>query len=206
MKRATGAKDAPRALLESVEQGNLEATLDEHLWVLETCGQARGKDLIGALSEALDLRAGAAYVHRPGRPETFQVACRAAMPFSETRELVSSGTGERFRPDQLRQAFNSPFWPHVLATTSVGQEGLDFHLWCADLFHWDLPGNAVDLEQREGRIRRYCGLAVRQAFAAQFNGAGWDESGRPGGSAARGRSRAFAMVDNTRLSGSPAPT
>ena len=34
----------------------------------------------------------------------------------------------------MRAAFNSPFWPFVLATTSVGQEGLDFTntatRWC----------------------------------------------------------------------------
>ncbi len=31
--------------------------------------------------------------------------------------------------------------------------------------HWDLPGNAVDLEQREGRVDRYAGLAMRRAVA-----------------------------------------
>ena len=29
--------------------------------------------------------------------------------------------------DAVRAAFNSPFWPFVLGTTSIGQEGLDFH-------------------------------------------------------------------------------
>ena len=33
----------------------------------------------------------------------------------------------------MREAFNSPFWPFILATTSVGQEGLDFHLYCRDI-------------------------------------------------------------------------
>ena len=55
----------------------------------------------------------------------------------------------------------------------MGQEGLDFHLWCQDLLHWDLPSNAVDLEQREGRIRRYCGLAVRRALVSRYEGQ-WD--------------------------------
>ena len=52
----------------------------------------------------------------------------------------------------LRRAFNSPFWPFVLTSTSVGQEGLDFHLYCHAVVHWNLPSNPVDLEQREGRV------------------------------------------------------
>lgn len=69
--------------------------------------------------------------------------------------------------DAVRNAFNSPFRPFVLASTSVGQEGLDFHPWCHRLVHWDLPGNPVDLEQREGRVHRYKGHAVRKNVAEQ---------------------------------------
>ena len=66
----------------------------------------------------------------------------------------------------VRAAFNSPFRPFVLTSTSIGQEGLDFHPWCHRLVHWNLPGNPVDLEQREGRIHRYKGHAVRRNVAA----------------------------------------
>src|SRR5450631_2923506 len=45
---------------------------------------------------------------------------------------------------------------------SVGQEGLDFHTWCHSVIHWNLPSNPVDLEQREGRVHRYKGHAVRK--------------------------------------------
>nr|WP_270246095.1 helicase-related protein [Coprococcus sp. AM11-30B] len=41
--------------------------------------------------------------------------------------------------------------PFVLATTSIGQEGLDFHNYCCVIMHWNLPSNPIDLEQREGR-------------------------------------------------------
>ncbi len=68
----------------------------------------------------------------------------------------------------MREAFNSPFWPFVLSTTSVGQEGLDFHLFCRDIVHWNLPSNPVDLEQREGRINRRDGLAVRRSIAREW--------------------------------------
>src|SRR5690606_20730149 len=70
------------------------------------------------------------------------------------------------RVESISTAFNSPFWPFVLTSTSVGQEGLDFHLWSHAVVHWNLPANPVDLEQREGRVHRYKGHAVRRNVAA----------------------------------------
>jgi hypothetical protein len=75
---------------------------------------------------------------------------------------------EGTRREQVRTAFNSPFWPFVLATTSVGQEGLDFHPYCHTVVHWNLPSNPVDLEQREGRIHRYKGHAIRKNIASKY--------------------------------------
>lgn len=72
------------------------------------------------------------------------------------------------RAGQVREAFNSPFWPFVLATTSVGQEGLDFHPYCHAIVHWDLPSNPVDLEQREDRVHRYKGHAIRKNLALKY--------------------------------------
>src|SRR5437879_8164127 len=71
----------------------------------------------------------------------------------------------RTREDLVRAAFNSPFRPFVLASTSVGQEGLDFHPYCHAVVHWNVPSNPVDLEQREGRVHRYKGHAVRKNVA-----------------------------------------
>ena len=34
--------------------------------------------------------------------------------------------------------------------------------------HWNLPSNAIDLEQREGRINRYKCLAIRQNVARKY--------------------------------------
>jgi len=72
------------------------------------------------------------------------------------------------RAVNVREAFNSPFWPFVLVSTSVGQEGLDFHPYCHAVAHWNLPTNPVDLEQREGRVHRFKGHAVRKNVASQF--------------------------------------
>lgn len=89
-----------------------------------------------------------------------------AARFGEER---AEGTEEVTRSDQVRAAFNSPFWPFVLATTSVGQEGLDFHPYCHIVVHWNLPSNPVDLEQREGRVHRYKGHAIRKNLASRFS-------------------------------------
>jgi hypothetical protein len=72
------------------------------------------------------------------------------------------------RESTIRTAYNSPFRPFVLASTSVGQEGLDFHTYSHAIVHWNLPGNPVDLEQREGRVHRYKGHAVRKNVAAEY--------------------------------------
>ena len=79
---------------------------------------------------------------------------------------VRTDDGEQISQDVGRAAFNSPFRPFVLTSTSIGQEGLDFHPWCHRLVQWNLPGNPVDLEQREGRIHRYKGHAVRRNVGA----------------------------------------
>jgi hypothetical protein len=88
--------------------------------------------------------------------------------------------GRETRSRLVWQAFNSPFRPFVLATTSVGQEGLDFHLYSHAVVHWNLPANPVDLEQREGRVHRYKGHAVRRNLATAYRAAAFqDEGGDP---------------------------
>lgn len=62
----------------------------------------------------------------------------------------------------LQKSFNCPFAPFVFATTSMGQEGLDFHLFADRIIHWNLPSDPIDFEQREGRINRYNCLAIRR--------------------------------------------
>ena len=94
--------------------------------------------------------------------EEFTLRGRFAMRLADYRDEE----GAVARLGGVRDAFNSPFRPFVLATTSIGQEGLDFHPYCYRLYHWNLPRNPVDLEQREGRVHRYKGHAVRLNIAA----------------------------------------
>ena len=68
-------------------------------------------------------------------------------------------------PNQTRTnmcaAFNSPLAPDILICTSVGAEGIDLHLYCADVIHHDLPWNPAKLEQRTGRIDRVGSMVER---------------------------------------------
>jgi hypothetical protein len=154
-------------------EGNLEAVLDEHFWMRRQSLPTRERGLAQDLLEALNVSVGSFSfhsVHPSGEPR-IRVRCHAAVPFGSTEDderSASSAAGEPAPPrsDEIRNAFNSPFWPHVLATTSVGQEGLDFHTWCSRILHWDLCSSPLELEQREGRIQRYAGLAVRRRLAA----------------------------------------
>lgn len=157
--------------------GNLQAVLDEYVHVLRSAlghissaAEVAAWPIGEAIQEAaairtnslklqeLDLSAATAKEMR----QNHSMRCRYAMSFG--LEIEDSGD-EGTRDDQVRAAFNSPFRPFVLATTSIGQEGLDFHWYCHRLYHWNLPSNPVDLEQREGRVNRYKGHAVRRNVA-----------------------------------------
>lgn len=155
----------PEALCEAMLKGGFEAVLDEQMVLLGQLGDASGFEIIEQLANCLLDRPGLIQFRR-GKSRKLRVPAQAITPFSggEQRKTKKK-KGGRLRSDTLRQAFNSPFWPHVLCTTSVGQEGLDFHQWCRRIVHWDLPSDPVDFEQREGRIARYASLAVRQSLA-----------------------------------------
>lgn len=59
------------------------------------------------------------------------------------------------RMRMIKNAFNSPFWPFVFTSTSIGAEGIDLHWYTRNVIHWSIPARPLDLEQREGRILRY---------------------------------------------------
>jgi len=170
-------------VLEYCVAGCLQATLDEYAHILQDTQGLVDKpvaDIAGALSEimrqAISLRTAALVVEEIGVSKanggiTFiphRMRARFAARLSEDE---TEAGGKPTRADQVRTAFNSPFWPFVLATTSVGQEGLDFHQYCHAVVHWNLPTNPVDLEQREGRVHRYKGHAVRKNVAGKHAGA-----------------------------------
>ena len=176
-------------------EGNLQAVLDEHAHILRdwlgyvsldaTEQRAKAANRIAlTISEALRLRTAALRVDIPRRTEhddgidlePHRMRSRFAVAFGD--QVLDEGG--QARVGAVSVSFNSPFWPFVLASTSVGQEGLDFHLWCHAVVHWNLPANPVDLEQREGRVHRYKCHAVRRNIAEKL-GPDLLREGRPEG-------------------------
>ncbi|WP_103763126.1 DEAD/DEAH box helicase [Roseovarius confluentis] len=159
-------KRYPDALADAMLKGGFEAVLDEQMCLLSRFGDAEGLEIVDQLSAGLLDRPGLVQFRHSGT--NHRVPVQAVIPFAGgQRSRGGKKGGKRFRSDILRHAFNSPFWPHMLCTTSIGQEGLDFHLWCSRIVHWDLPSDPVDFEQREGRIARYGSLAVRRSLARE---------------------------------------
>lgn len=168
--------------------GNIQSTFDEYVHTLVESLGLPGKPvdeflagLVQEIASALSLRTTnlqADVFECEGRKlrkedEPLRMRNRFALAFGQTKK---SDDEDKTRPAQVRSAFNSPFWPFVLVSTSVGQEGLDFHPYCHAIVHWNLPSNPVDLEQREGRIHRYKGHALRKNIAQQFRGHATDSN------------------------------
>ena len=168
-----------RRVLDYCAQGNLQAVLDEYTHVLqEYLGLAERSfaeataEIAGALLQSVTLRTATVSADEISIADndhlelhSHRMRVRFALRFGDQQ---SERTGAIERAGTVRAAFNSPFWPFVLATTSVGQEGLDFHLYCHAVVHWNLPSNPVDLEQREGRVHRYKNHAVRKNLTDRF--------------------------------------
>lgn len=153
---------------------NLQAVLDEYAHYLVDAeglsakpSEDRVRGVASAMARALSIRPAQIdvddFVITEGSvlSAKFQMRGRFAMRLGDFKD--EDNASERL--GVVRDAFNSPFRPFVLASTSVGQEGLDFHPYCYRIYHWNLPGNPVDLEQREGRIHRYKSHAVRLNLA-----------------------------------------
>ena len=157
------------------KQGNLQATLDEYVHYL-TNGDSKklNKDLADTIQTALELRTTNytidTFPRFKSRVQKMQSSDKEVTMRSHYATAFAQGTGEKGqdRKANLQCSFNSPFWPFVLASTSIGQEGLDFHPYCRKIMHWNLPSNPIDLEQREGRINRYKCLAIRQNIVLTY--------------------------------------
>ena len=157
---------------------DLPAVLDEYMHLLHEsertaeCGSAKRAGLIATkVLEVVALRPAQVTLDHwsVGRSrlkdQTFEVRARFAMRFATKAD---DDKGVR-RITNVQAAFKSPFRPFVLASTSIGQEGLDFHPYCSRIVHWNLPRNPVDVEQREGRVHRYKNHAVRRNIASVFS-------------------------------------
>ena len=162
-------------LLNYCKDGNLQAMFDEYGHLL-TSGLDRDDKLLDRLHrsmiESMNVRTTAYSVDtlnnfraRLSKKDEKAVNIRTHFAVSFTKGI---GEKDADRKKSVRNSFNSPFRPFVLASTSIGQEGLDFHNYCRRIVHWNLPSNPIDLEQREGRINRFECLAIRQNVADRY--------------------------------------
>ncbi|WP_324016962.1 DEAD/DEAH box helicase [Aeromonas hydrophila] len=178
MLRGSGEDTYWRLTLQYGIDGNIQSVLDEYAHVLrESLGlqehspQEQVTGIADCIQSVLSLRTAQIRIDEIRMTgdsfvlDDFNTRCRFALRFGDIRDDNSQAL---VRADSVRDAFNSPFRPFVLASTSIGQEGLDFHTWCHAVVHWNLPSNPVDLEQREGRVHRYKGHAVRKNIAERY--------------------------------------
>lgn len=164
-------------VLEYSISGNIQSMLDEYYHLIKDLeGLHKSKDISDYLTDVLSIRTATiqiddlkSFLKKSQDSDNLNkrraIRTHFAVDFGGKKLSTSKSSGRQIN---IRQAFNSPFRPFVLATTSIGQEGLDFHLYCRKIFHWNLPSNAIDLEQREGRINRYKGLVIRQILANRY--------------------------------------
>lgn len=177
-------------ILKYSKDGNLQAVFDEYIHLLSSglIYESDGDKITNiheSLKRSFNLRTAPYYF------DTFNTFKSRILFNDKTKKSFRShfavsfikGDGDKDDYDRrkvVRDAFNSPFRPFVLTSTSIGQEGLDFHNYCRRIVHWNLPANPIYLEQREGRINRYESLAIRQNIAkrygdSQFKEDIWDE-------------------------------
>lgn len=163
--------DYYESVLDYCVVGNLQAVLDEYAHMTQTkmLGHTVTEAIIGTSNLSIDT------TDSLGMEEKKQLMrCHFAIPFIDKTVTDKSVT----RTTNIRKAFNSPFRPFLLSTTSIGQEGLDFHWYARKIVHWNLPSNPVDLEQREGRINRFKCLAIRRNVVKLYGSETyhtWDE-------------------------------
>ena len=148
--------DYYESVLDYCVKGNLQAVFDEYAHVT-------GTNEIAEALESSNLRDVTYNIEAFDKCEPNQSivkSMRANFAVQFVNKAVTDKTMQRIT--NVRNAFNSPLRPFILSSTSVGQEGLDFHLYARKVLHWNLPSNPVDLEQREGRVNRYECLAIRR--------------------------------------------
>ena len=141
-------------VLEYRARGGLQAVLDEYAHVLVEYLGVSGRpsrqieQTVGtAMREALTLRSA--------------IVAADSVRVDETKKDINIGEKMRFRTrfavryggrvqeeakavqreGDVQKSFNSPFWPFVLCSTSVGQAIVSFyfHLYCHAVMHWNSP-------------------------------------------------------------------
>lgn len=190
-KRYPSLKKYFYAIVRYCADGGFQAVIDEYAHLLKGDGfsmHAKGDSATRRMVEVLSITTSNVacqfFEHRHKSSEETQekankdqnkhsLRCHYAVPLGNQKMTTDAALQ---RVGRVRDTFNSPFRPFVLNSTSIGQEGLDFHWYCSQIVHWNLPSNPIDIEQREGRINRYKSLVVRKRLAEIYKDTQYDES------------------------------
>ena len=176
-------------VLQYAHAGGLQAVLDEYAHLLreslavESLAPAAMADKIGTeIISTLTIRTASLRIDNVTAPryarelklQSEPMRIRFAMRFGDDRAdeealPTNDGSSPSSRKERVRAAFNSPLLALRFGFNLGRAGGLDFHHYCHSITHWNLPSNPVDREQREGRIHRYKGHAVRKNVAAMFD-------------------------------------
>lgn len=168
-------------VLKYSKDGNLQAVFDEYVHLLSNDVFEKGETRLLSIHEGF-LSAFEFNTTYNNEIDTFD-AFKAEMETGKSKKVdlrthfaasFAKGKSDKNssnRKETVINAFNSPFRPFVVTSTSSGQEGLDFHKYCRKIVHWNLPSNPIDLEQREGRINRFECLVIRQNVAKRYGDA-----------------------------------
>lgn len=173
-------KEYWRKILEYCAAGDLQAVFDEYGHLLKDAGltvkqaAARLSEVMGFKTSTVACQFGEAKYQPVSRESRAGSTLRCHYAVSLGNQKTTEEGQQRV--GHIRDAFNSPFKPFVLNSTSIGQEGLDFHWYCSRVVHWNLPSNPIDIEQREGRINRYKSLVVRRRVAETLAGVNQTDS------------------------------
>lgn len=81
---------------------------------------------------------------------------RATLKLSDEQVVVLHGGLSDVEQQDVVESFKQASSPiRVLVTGDVASEGVNLHLQCHELIHYDIPWSLIRIEQRNGRIDRY---------------------------------------------------
>ncbi len=185
----------PEELLDYCIEGGLNATLKEYKYAGGSAKDLQaalvygsGKGINGVENQGNDcsqvhVYSSESYNNDFELDNPFIVKCHYAERFNA--DYTDTGRSETTPSGQIHfknchNAFNSPFWPMILCTTSANQEGYDLDRYCCRIMHYSLPKSTMAFEQRDGRIDRRLSLLARRRMVHldKINGLKhleWDE-------------------------------
>ena len=145
IKKKYAGQDYWRSIIKYCADGNLQAVIDEYCHLLFDSGLGH-QEVLDRLVSVLSINTVSVGCHfhedikdkkkEGSKGEKSTLRCHYAVPLGSQKMTDEKGL---VRVAHVRDAFNSPFRPFVLNSTSIGQEGLDFHWYCSRVIHWNLP-------------------------------------------------------------------